>query len=624
MAEQGHNSFHQTRQRNERAPGFRRGGPPGAGPVEKAKDFKGGLKRLVRYLGVHQFALATVFFMATASAAFGVLAPKVLARAMNILYDGFLVLIDGQTPEIDFHRILEILTVLAGLYLLNAVFGYLQGYLMAGISQKVIYRMRREVDEKLTRLPIRFFDQNARGDILSRMSNDIDNIGNTLQQSAVQIISSFVTIVGVLAMMLYISPLLTLVVLLSIPLTMVLTIGVAKKSQGYFSRQWKDLGDLNGHVEEMFTGAALVTAYGYEEQSMQRFCKINEDLYENSRKAQFVSGIIMPLTNAVNNLAYVIVCILGGVGVIHQTISFGDVTAVIQYQRQFSQPISQMANLMNVLQSAVASSERVFALLDEAEEEPCTGPAAKRHKVRGEVVFEHVSFGYTPEQVLIKDMNLRVKPGQMVAIVGPTGAGKTTLVNLLMRFYEIDSGSIRVDGTDIREMDRNDLRGIFGMVLQDTWLFSGSIADNIAYGASVHDAAKIREAAQAAHVHRFIKTLSDGYGTILKEEGTNVSQGQKQLLTIARAMISTPQILILDEATSSVDTRTEVMIQKAMERLLQGHTSFVIAHRLSTIKNADLILVMKDGDIVEQGTHEELMRQASYYHELYYSQFDPV
>ncbi|MCR5269215.1 MAG: ABC transporter ATP-binding protein/permease [Lachnospiraceae bacterium] len=619
MAEQQTNSRPQQNMRG--VMGLRRGGPPGSRPVEKAKDFKGSLKRLLKYLGVHKLSIFIVFVMAILSSLFGVLTPKVLSRAMNILYDGFSEIIAGKAPVIDFDTILKILILLGILYFLNAGFNYLQGYIMAGVSQKIIYRMRREVDEKLTKLPISYFDKNARGDILSRITNDIDNIGTTLQQSAVQVITSIVTITGVLVMMLYISPLLALVVLMSIPLTMIVTMGIAKRSQKYFTKQWSNLGDLNGHIEEMFTGASIVKAYGYEEKAIERFCEQNEALYENSRKAQFISGVIMPLTGTINNIAYVAICIVGGLGVINGTITFGDVTAFIQYQKQFSQPITQMANLMNVLQSAIASSERVFELLDEQEEEQSEELLPKPEHVRGEVDFEHVSFGYTEDKKLIRDMNIHVEPGQLVAIVGPTGAGKTTLVNLLMRFYEIGSGSIKVDGIDIRKLDRNDLRDIFGMVLQDTWLFSGTIADNIAYGSPVKDQAKVREAAQSAHIHRFIKTLSDGYGTILNEEGTNVSQGQKQLLTIARAMISRPDILILDEATSSVDTRTELQIQQAMEKLLKGHTSFVIAHRLSTIRNADLILVMKDGDIIEQGTHESLMAGPTFYAELYNSQF---
>lgn len=597
------------------------GGPPGMVPGEKAKDFKGSFKRLMRYIGAHKRVIIVVFLMAVTSSLFGILTPKVLSGAMNILYDGFVGATDGKGIIIDFARIKKILVILSVLYTLNAVFSYFQQYLMAGVGQKVIFCMRKEVDEKLTRLPIQYFDNNARGDILSRMSNDIDNVGNSLQQASVQIISAIITIIGVFFMMLSISPAMTLLVLLTLPLIMLVTMFVAKRSQKYFSKQWETLGDLNGHIEEMFTGATVVKAYGYEEKAIEQFKEENAKLYEQSRKAQFISGIIMPLMNAIGNLSYVLICIVGGMKVINGSISFGDVTAFIQYQKQFSQPITQTANMMNVFQSALASAERVFAILDEEEEQETSENYQKLVDVKGEIVFEHVKFGYQEGDVLIRDMNIHVKPGQLVAIVGPTGAGKTTLVNLLLRFYEINAGKISVDGVDIRDIRRNDLRDIFGMVLQDTWLFSGTIYDNIAYGSPQVLENEVVGAARAAHVHRFIKTLSYGYDTILNEEGTNVSQGQKQLLTIARAMISNPSILILDEATSSVDTRTEVLIQRAMEKLLEGRTSFVIAHRLSTIKGADLILVMKDGDIVEQGTHEELMHQGQFYAELYNSQF---
>jgi len=606
---------------NQRGPGR---GPMMGRPVEHAKDFKGSLRRLLSYAKEHTITICIIFVMAITSSCLGIIAPKVLAKAMDILYDGFIEKINGGSVSIDFNQILRILFVLALLYIGNAVFNYFQSYIMAGVSQKIIYNMRKEVDEKLTRLPIRYFDKNSRGDILSRISNDIDNIGNTLQQSAVQIITSIVTIIGVLIMMLSISPLMTLVVIASIPLIMVISMGIAKKSQKYFKQQWGTLGSLNGHIEEMFTGAEIVKAFGYEQKAIEKFNKENEQLYEESRKAQFVSGIIMPLTNVVNNMAYVGICIIGGLKVVAGSVSFGEVTAFIQYQKQFSQPIVQTANLMNIIQSAVASSERVFEILDEAEEADTSENYVKLDNVKGEIVFEHVKFGYSEEKTLIKDMNVSVKPGQMVAIVGPTGAGKTTLVNLLMRFYEIQGGSIKVDGVDIRDIRREDLRNIFGMVLQDTWLFSGSIYDNIVYGSDTDDPNEVIGAARAAHVHRFIKTLSKGYDTILNEEGTNVSQGQKQLLTIARAMISEPDILILDEATSSVDTRTEALIQEAMERLLSGKTSFVIAHRLSTIQNADLILVMKDGDIIEQGKHAELLEKKGFYAELYNSQFVPM
>ncbi len=607
--------------RNQRGPGR---GPMMGRPVEHAKDFKGSLKRLLTYVAEHKVTIGIIFVMAIISSFFGIIAPKVMAKAMDILYDGFVGMVEGQPVSIDFNKILKILVILGLLYLSNALFHYLQSYIMAGVSQNIIYKMRKEVDEKLTRLPIRYFDKNSRGDILSRMSNDIDNIGNTLQQSAIQIITSVVTVVGVLVMMISISPVMTLVVILSIPLIMIVSMGVAKQSQKFFKKQWASLGDLNGHIEEMFTGAEIVKAFGYEQKAVDIFNRENEKLYEESRKAQFVSGIIMPLTNAINNMAYVGVCIIGGLKVINGSISFGDVTAFVQYQKQFSQPIIQTANLMNVLQSAVASSERVFEILDEAEDEETSNNYVELDEVKGEIVFDHVRFGYDEEKTLIKDMNVKVKPGQMVAIVGPTGAGKTTLVNLLMRFYEIQGGSITVDGVDIRDIRREKLRNIFGMVLQDTWLFSGSIYDNIVYGSETDDPNEVIGAARAAHVHRFIKTLSKGYDTILNEEGTNVSQGQKQLLTIARAMISNPDILILDEATSSVDTRTEALIQEAMERLLSGRTSFVIAHRLSTIQNADIILVMKDGDIIEQGTHNELLNKNGFYAELYNSQFVPM
>ncbi len=597
------------------------GGPLGMVPGEKAKDFKGSFKRLMSYIGAHKGVIIFVFLMAITSSLFGILTPKVLSGAMNILYDGFVGATDGQGILIDFEKIRKILVILAILYILNAAFSYVQQYLMAGVGQKVIFCMRKEVDEKLTRLPIQYFDNNTRGDILSRMSNDIDNVGNSLQQASVQIISSIITIVGVFFMMLSISPVMTLLVLLTLPLIILVTLFVAKRSQKYFSKQWETLGNLNGHIEEIFTGATVVKAYGYEEKAIEKFKEENVQLYEQSRKAQFVSGIIMPLMNAIGNLSYVLICIVGGMKVINGSISFGDVTAFIQYQKQFSQPITQTANMMNVFQSALASAERVFAILDEQEEQETSENYQKLADVKGKIVFEHVKFGYQEGDALIKDMNIHVKPGQLVAIVGPTGAGKTTLVNLLMRFYEINAGKISVDGVDIRDIRRNDLRDIFGMVLQDTWLFSGTIYENIAYGSPQVLENEVIGAARAAHVHRFIKTLSHGYDTILNEEGTNVSQGQKQLLTIARAMISDPSILILDEATSSVDTRTEILIQRAMEKLLEGRTSFVIAHRLSTIRGADLILVMKDGDIIEQGTHEELMRQGQFYAELYNSQF---
>ncbi len=599
----------------------RRHGGPGSAPVEKPKDLKGSLKRMSKYVFAEKTKLFIVVLMVIATAVFGILAPKVLGKGMDILYNSFVGAINGQEIQVDFDAVGHILVILIVLYLCNSVFNYVQGYLMTGMTQSIIFKMRKEVMEKLSKLPIRYFDNHQRGDILSKMSNDIDNVGNSLQQVLVQIISSLITVIGVLAMMLYISPLLTLVVILTIPFLLVVTICIAKKSRKYFDEQWDTLGDLNSHIEEMFTGSVVVSAYGYEDKAIEKFRSENKKLYHSSKMAQFISGTIFPLMNCINNLGYVIICIIGASKVISGTMSFGDITAFIQYQKQFSQPITQMANMMNIVQSAMSSAERVFEILDEEEETERFETETEVDTVKGKVTFSHVSFGYTPDKMLIRDMNIEVKPGQMVAIVGPTGAGKTTLVNLLMRFYEIASGSITIDDVDIRDISREKVRDIFGMVLQDTWLFSGSIFDNIGYGSDNATADEIHAAAKAAHVDRFIKTLSEGYDTILNEEGTNVSQGQKQLLTIARAMISAPQILILDEATSSVDTRTEVLIQKAMEELLKGRTSFVIAHRLSTIRNADLILVMRDGDIVEQGRHDELMEQNGFYAELYNSQF---
>lgn len=612
---------------NRRGPMF--GGPGGHGPGSamasgKAKDFKGSFKRIFGYLSSFKAILVFVFTAAILSTIFNILGPKILARAMNILFEGFVGMIKGiPGAVVDFNEIGKILAFLGILYLISSGFTYIQHYLMAGVTQKTVYKLRKEVDEKLMKLPLKYFDSNQKGEILSRMTNDIDNISSTLQQSAVQIITSIVTVIGVLIMMLTISPLLTFLTLLTLPFIMIVTLLIAKRSQKYFTEQWDTTGDLNGHIEEMFTGHQLVKAFGYENKSIHSFLDENERLYEASWKAQFISGVIMPLMNAINNLGYVFVCIIGGMKVVSGTMTFGDITAFVQYQKQFSQPIAQTSNMFNVLQSAIASAERVFELLDEEEEKELRKEEelVKPEDIKGNILFEHVKFGYSEDNILIQDMNIEVKSGQMVAIVGPTGAGKTTLVNLLMRFYEILDGKITIDGISVQDMRREDLRSIFGMVLQDTWLFSGTIYDNILYGNEKATKEEIIKAAKAAHVHHFIKTLSSGYDTVLNEEGTNVSQGQKQLLTIARAMLADPSVLILDEATSSVDTRTEVLIQKAMKNLLKGRTSFVIAHRLSTIRDADLILVMKDGDIIEQGTHESLMAFDGFYTDLYNSQF---
>jgi ATP-binding cassette subfamily B protein len=527
------------------------------------------------------------------------------------------------TPGIgvDFLGLRNIALLLALFYLLSAVFSWLQQYLTVGISQGIVYELRNEVSRKLAKLPLRYFDSHARGDILSRVTNDIDNIANTLQQSLTQIITSLLTIVGVLAMMFSINWLLATISMLTVPISVVVTIFIAKRSQKQFSLQWERTGDLNGHVEEMHTGRNIVKVFGREKESEVVFDEKNEKLYQASFKAQFISGTIQPMMNFVGNLNYVAIAVIGGVKVASGTLSLGDVQAFIQYSRQFTWPITQVASIMNVMQSAVASAERVFELLDETEESPEPVTPAKLVKCCGHIELSDVSFRYEPETPLIEDLDLDVKPGQTVAIVGPTGAGKTTLVNLLLRFYDIDHGTIRVDGVDTREMARNDLRSLFGMVLQDAWLFGGTIRENIAYGREGATTEQIESAAKAAYVDHFVRTLPDGYDTVLDDEATNVSQGEKQLLTIARAFLADPEVLILDEATSSVDTRTEILIQKAMARLMKNRTSFVIAHRLSTIRDADVILVMNHGRIVEKGTHAELLEARGFYYELYNSQF---
>lgn len=599
------------------------GGPVGGGmEPEKAKNFKGSLKRLLNYLSNFKGMLIFVVAATVLSTLFSIVTPKILAEVMNILFEGFMGMVQKVPGAgVDFKRIGQILLLLMVLYIISALFTYIQHYIMAGITQKSVYKMRKDVDEKLTRLPLKYFDSNAKGDILSRMTNDIDNISSTMQQSLLQIITAVTTIVGVLIMMIIISPVLTLVSLLMLPLIMIVTIVIAKKSQKYFKEQWGTTGTLNEHVEEMITGHQVVKAFGHEKKAIDKFLEENNKLYDSSWKAQFISGVIMPLMNSVNNLGYVLICVIGAAKIIKGSISFGDVTAFVQYQRQFSQPIAQTANIANVLQSAIASAERVFELLDEEEEVPAADRISKPENIRGDISFEHVRFGYSEDKILIQDMNAQVKSGQMIAIVGPTGAGKTTLVNLLMRFYELKGGMITIDGMDIKDMSRESLRSIFGMVLQDTWLFSGTIKENILYGNEKASEEEVKQVSRAAQVEHFIRTFPEGYDTLLSEEGTNVSAGQKQLITIARAMLANPSVLILDEATSSVDTRTEVLIQKAMKNLLKNRTSFVIAHRLSTIRDADLILVMKDGDIIEQGTHQGLMEQDGFYKELYNSQF---
>jgi len=601
-----------------------RGGPlgPMGRPAEKAKDFKGTFKRLLGYLKPRRFRLLVVLLFAVLSTVFSIASPKIMGKATTKLFEGLMLKLK-HVPEatVDFNYILNILFILAGLYIISAIFMYIQQYIMAGVAQQTVYDMRRDVNLKLSRLPLKFFDSRTHGDILSRVSNDIDNIATTLQQSLTQLITAVVTLLGILIMMLTISPWLTLIFLAVLPLSALVTKAVASRSQKFFAGQQTVLGELNGHVEEMYTGHQIIKAFGREEGSIARFNQINEELYEVGWKAQFMSGIIVPLLSLINNIGYVLVSVVGGIFVINRTITIGDVQAFIQYSRQFTQPIVQTANIVNIIQSTIASAERVFEILDETEEVADSDDAQLIAFPRGNVNLQNVKFRYQENVPLIEDLSIEVKAGQTVAVVGPTGAGKTTLVNLLMRFYEIDGGKITVDGVDIRDIKRTALRSIFGMVLQDTWLFNGSIRDNIAYGREGASEAEIIRAAKTAHADHFIRTLPEGYNTILNEEASNISQGQKQLLTIARAILADPAILILDEATSSVDSRTEVYIQKAMIALMKKRTSFVIAHRLSTIRDADLILVMDNGSVIEKGTHNDLLAQGGFYADLYKSQF---
>lgn len=603
-------------------------GPMMGGPVQKAKNFKGTLKRLLGYLKPRRLQLVSVFFLAILSTLFSIVSPKIMGKATTLLFEGIMAKYKHLPGAgIDFDAIAQIIFLLIGLYLISAIFSYFQQFMMAGVAQGTVYDLRNELSDKINRLPLKFFDTKTHGEILSRVTNDVDNISTTLQQSITQLITSVVMIVGVIVMMLTISPLMTVIVLLTLPLSILVIAKIAKSSQKFFAEQQKILGELNGHVEEMYTGHAIVKAYGREEEALDRFNQINEKLYQSGWKAQFISGIIMPLMSFIGNIGYVLVSVVGGILVTKRSIEIGDIQAFIQYSRQFTQPITQTANIINIIQSSVASAERVFELLDEAEEIPDAQDALhfavneEDSRPQGHVAFKHVTFRYKEEEPLIDDMNIDIKPGQTIAIVGPTGAGKTTLVNLLMRFYEINEGSIQIDGMDIRDISRGRLRRVFGMVLQDTWLFNGTIRENIAYGKETVTEEDIVRAAKAAHADHFIRTLPEGYNTLLNEEASNISQGQKQLLTIARAILANPTILILDEATSSVDTRTEAYIQKAMLTLMQGRTSFVIAHRLSTIRNADLILVMQHGRIIEQGTHQELLGEGGFYADLYNSQF---
>ncbi|MFE3974387.1 MULTISPECIES: ABC transporter ATP-binding protein [unclassified Peribacillus] len=611
---------------NQKKPqsGGQMGHGPGGGNMmmmgQKAKDFKGTLRRLLAYLKPRRNKLIAVFFAAIMSTIFMIVGPKIMGTAITELFEGAYGKFQGiPGAAINFDKIGQILLLLAGLYVLSSLFNYVQQYIMSSVAQETVYDLREDVNKKLEKLPLKYFEGRPNGETLSRMTNDIDTIGSTLQQSLTQFITSIVTILGIIIMMLSISPLLTLISIVSLPLSIFAIRPILKRSQKHFADQQRTLGQLNGHIEEMYTGHQVVKAFGHEKKASAQFTKVNEELYKAGRKAQFISGIIMPMMFFIGNLSYVLISVVGGILVTQRSISIGDIQAFITYSKQFTQPITQTANIANIIQSTVAAAERVFELLDE-EEEMKEKTTAKIRRANGAVTFEHVDFGYG-EEMLIKDMNIDVSSGQTVAIVGPTGAGKTTMINLLMRFYELNAGKIKIDGLDTRNMSRNDLRKNFGMVLQDTWLFNGTIKDNIAYGKDGATDEEIFTAARTAHADHFIRTLPDGYETVLNEEASNISQGQKQLLTIARAVLADPPIMILDEATSSVDTRTEVFIQKAMNRLMEGRTSFVIAHRLSTIKDADLILVMDQGKVIEQGTHSELLEVNGFYADLYNSQF---
>lgn len=591
-------------------------------PVQRAKDFRGTLRRLLGYVRPHLPQLVVVLVLAALSTVFAIATPRVLGDATTVLFEGFMAKRAGiPGAAIDFGRVREILVLLAGLYLLSAACAFGQQYVMAGVAQRIVYRLRQDVDAKLMRLPLRYYDSRPHGETLSRVTNDIDNISNTLQQSLAQALMAVVTVIGIIVMMVRISWVLALLTMVTLPLSGVITAVVARRSQGYFRQQQQALGRLNGHVEEMYTAHAVVKAFGQERRSVAEFEAVNDELYGAGWRAQFVSGLMMPLMGLVNNIGYVLISVVGAIYVTRQVLQIGDVQAFLQYARQFGQPIVQVASIANIIQSTIASAERVFELLDEEEEVPEDAAPVVLQQPKGEVALERVSFRYKPDVPLIEDLNLVGKPGQVIAIVGPTGAGKTTLVNLLMRFYELDGGRITIDGVDIRRMRRGDLRRLFGMVMQDTWLFHGTIRDNIAYGREGATEEEIVAAAKAAYADHFIRTLPDGYDTIIDEEASNLSQGQKQLLTIARALLADPAILILDEATSSVDTRTELQIQRALHDLMKGRTSFVIAHRLSTIRDADWVLVMNNGRIVEQGTHDQLLAAGGFYATLYRSQF---
>ncbi|MBR2108642.1 MAG: ABC transporter ATP-binding protein [Ruminococcus sp.] len=602
----------------------RRRGPHGGGrmaPVEKAKDFKGSIKNLIKYIGRYKIAVLVVMIAAAASTVFAVIGPKVLGNATTELANGLMKKIQG-TGAINMDAIANILLIAVSLYVVSAVFMFIQGWLMTGITQKICYRMRREISEKINRMPLKYFESRTYGEVLSRITNDVDTLGMGLNQSITQIITSICTIIGILVMMLSISPIMTLIAIVILPVTAVLLSFVVKVSQKHFRNQQKYLGSINGIVEESYSGHLIIKSYNKEEESVDEFEKTNEILYKSAWKSQFLSGMMMPITMLVGNLGYAAVALSGGILAIQGIIYIGDIQAFVQYVKNFTQPIQQMSQVINQVQSMAAAAERVFEFLGEEEEQQTVDNPVDVSSIKGAVEFEHVRFGYNEDKIIIHDFSASVKQGERIAIVGPTGAGKTTMVKLLMRFYDVNGGAIKIDGHNVNDFNRRELRKVVGMVLQDTWLFNGTIMENIRYGRLDATDEEVIAAAKAAHADRFIRTLPDGYNMILNEDASNVSQGQKQLLTIARAILADNPILILDEATSSVDTRTESRIQRAMNNLMKGRTSFIIAHRLSTIKDADLILVMRDGDIVEQGTHRELLRQNGFYAELYNSQFE--
>lgn len=597
------------------------GGPGGMGVTEKAKDFRGTIKKLLNYMGIYKVQIFFVMIFAIGGTAFNIAGPKILGKATTEIFTGLVSKVSGGSG-IDFEKIARILLITMSLYAVSALFSFIQGFIMTGVSQKMTYRLRDELSKKINRMPMNYFDTKTHGEVLSRVTNDIDTLGQSLNQSATQMITSVTTIIGVLIMMLSISPTMTVVALLILPVSIVLIGVIMKKSQQYFRGQQEYLGNVNGQVEEVYSGHTIVKAFNKEQDVIEEFNKTNSKLYDSAWKSQFLSGMMMPIMQFVGNLGYVAVAILGGYLAIKGTIEVGDIQSFIQYVRNFTQPITQVAQVANMLQSTAAASERVFEFLEEEEEDQTVEHPVSVEGLEGNVEFDHVHFGYNADRIIINDFSAKVKEGQKIAIVGPTGAGKTTMIKLLMRFYDVNSGAILIDGHNVKDFNRSELRQMFGMVLQDTWLFHGSIKDNIRYGKLDATDEEVIEAAKAAHVHRFVQTLPNGYDMELNEEASNVSQGQKQLLTIARAILADPKILILDEATSSVDTRTEIRIQKAMDNLMKGRTSFVIAHRLSTIRDADMILVMKDGDIIEQGDHETLLAQNGFYAELYNSQFE--